>query len=309
MAGEIPLTREELKGLYTINPEAVFFAIDNPDFLIESEPESSQTDSASETEFELPEPLVTLFDPPAINVSDESLKTLCNKKYELYQKAYSIESYENLLIVTEKEALNPLWILHRAGSITASKCCDVWHTDTGKKSSPSLLATIIQYSETKSNKYTRFGNDNEPAARKYFVETQNTHHENLIVNETGFKVHTEYPCINASLDGIVTCFCHDMRELEIKCAYSYQKGLVNWDEGRAFLQIEVIPLRKIIYVITKCNSKCLYVNCPKLNSLFFHLQMVESVVYMYKYLLTISFYSVKFSQKCFAASKIYCYLK
>ena len=61
----------------------------------------------------------------------------------------------------------------------------------------------MQYSETKS---TRYANDNEHAARKCFAETQNAHHEKLIANETGFKVHTEHPCIGASFDGIVTCF-------------------------------------------------------------------------------------------------------
>ena len=204
MAREIPLTKEELKDLYTIKSETVLFtATDKTDFLTESEPEYSQTVTASESEFELPELLVNLFDPTAINISNENLKTLCNKKYVLYQKAYSIESYKSLLIVTEKQALNPLWMLHRAGRITASKCYDVCHTDTEKISSPSLLATIMQYSETKSNKYTRYGNDNEPAARKYFAETQHAHHDNLIVNVTGFKVHTEYPCIGASLDDIV----------------------------------------------------------------------------------------------------------
>ena len=224
MAGEVPLTKEELNDLYAINTEAVFFtAIDKTDFLTEIEAESSQTDTGSELEFELPEPLVSLFDRTAINISNENLKTLCNKKYELYQKAYSIKSYKNLLLVTEKQALNPLWMLHRSGRITASQCYDVCHTDTDKISSPSLLATIMQYSETKSNKYTRYGNDNEPAARKYFAETQNAHHDNLIVNETAFKVHTEYPCIGGSLDGIVTCSCHEIRGLEIKCPYNYQK--------------------------------------------------------------------------------------
>ena len=95
--------------MYTINPEKVFLtAIDKTDFLTESEPECSQTDTASKTEFELPEPLVSLFDPTAIIISNENLKTLCNKKYELYLKAYSIESHKNHLIVTGKQALNPL---------------------------------------------------------------------------------------------------------------------------------------------------------------------------------------------------------
>ena len=52
MAREIFLTKVELKEFYTINPEAAFFtAIEKTDFLTESEPESSQTDASSETEF------------------------------------------------------------------------------------------------------------------------------------------------------------------------------------------------------------------------------------------------------------------
>ena len=114
---------------YTINPEAVSFtAIDKTDFLAESEAESSQTDTASETEFELSQPLVSLFDPSAINISNENLKTLCNKKYELYQKAYSIESYKNLLIVTEKQALNPQWN----------------YTEQDKSLPPSVMMYVIQ---------------------------------------------------------------------------------------------------------------------------------------------------------------------
>ena len=52
MAREIFLTKVELKEFYTINPEAAFLtAIEKTDFLTESEPESSQTDASSETEF------------------------------------------------------------------------------------------------------------------------------------------------------------------------------------------------------------------------------------------------------------------
>ena len=85
----VRLHQDECLLGYTINPEAVSFtaiavsftAIDKTDFLTESEAESSQTDTASKTEFELPEPLVSLFDPTTINISNENLKTLCDKKY------------------------------------------------------------------------------------------------------------------------------------------------------------------------------------------------------------------------------------
>ena len=48
----------------------------------------------------------------------------------------------------------------------------------------------MQYSEMIWKKYTRYGNYNEPAARKYFAKNQNAQNENITVNETGFKVNT-----------------------------------------------------------------------------------------------------------------------
>ena len=70
MAGEIPLTKEELKDLCTINPEVVYFtAIDKTEFLTESEPKSSQIHCALQTELELPEALISPFEPTAINIS------------------------------------------------------------------------------------------------------------------------------------------------------------------------------------------------------------------------------------------------
>lgn len=53
-------------------------------------------------------------------------------KYEV-----STESYMNCFIVTQKQAVNPLWMLHRAVWITASKYYAVCYTDTDKIRSPS----------------------------------------------------------------------------------------------------------------------------------------------------------------------------
>ena len=216
MVGEVPLTKEELKDLHTINLEAVFF---------------NWQDRRSNRKWTWFYPNAYCFKnrirtPRTISIC-KSVWLYCNKyiwwKFEnmVQQKVwplpetYSIELYKNLLIVTEKQVPNPLWMLHRAGPIAVSKCYDVCHTDTQKISSPS--------SGTKSNKYTRYRNDNEPEARKYFAETQNAHHEHLIVNETGFKFHTEYPCIGASLDGIVTCSCHEIRRIRDQVSLQLSK--------------------------------------------------------------------------------------
>ena len=100
------------------------------------------------------------------------------------------------------------------------------------------------------------------------------------MSESGFKVHTEYPCIGASLDGIVNCPCHEIRGLEIKCPYNYQKGLVNWDKDRTFpidrsnsikknhpyyYQLSVWKLSKIeFFIFSPANggSSSLYVQVP-----------------------------------------------
>ena len=75
LAWEIPETKEELKDLYTINPEDIFFTeIDKTYFVTKSESKSVQIDTTWETKFELPEPLISLFDPTAISVSDDILK-------------------------------------------------------------------------------------------------------------------------------------------------------------------------------------------------------------------------------------------
>ena len=81
-------------------------------------------------------------------------------------------------------------MLHRAGCITDTTCYYVFHLDTEKISGPSLLAKIIQYSEMKSDKYTRCRNENDPAARKYFVETQDARHEKLMKLVSNFTRNT-----------------------------------------------------------------------------------------------------------------------
>ena len=148
-------------------------------------------------------------------------------------------------------------MLHRGGCITDSKCYDVCHIYTEKICSPSLLATIMQYSEMKSDKFTRYRNKNDPAGRKYFVETQDARHEKLIVNVTGVKFYMQYPPL-VSLDGIITCSCHAIRRLEINCPYNYQKRLVKWDKDRTFHLDRSNSIKKDRPNYSKCSCKCLY---------------------------------------------------
>ena len=87
------------------------------------------TDSFPETEeTTLPEPLTSVYDPTAINLSNEKLKIRCTKAYEKYKNEFTQNQFSNLSLHTCAQSANPSWQLHRAGRITAS-ICKVFCTD------------------------------------------------------------------------------------------------------------------------------------------------------------------------------------
>ena len=45
-------------------------------------------------------------------------------------------------------------------------------------------------------------------------------HQNFKLENSGLKIHTSYPHLGASPDGIITCDCCEKEVLEIKCPYS-----------------------------------------------------------------------------------------
>ena len=105
-----------MKALYNINSDfAVFKSIDNSEFLDDAY-STSQTETSSETEeTSLPEPLTSLYDPSSINMSQEQLAEHCKQLYRVYKQPYHQKDFETLL-----EKTHPLWMIHRAGRITAS---------------------------------------------------------------------------------------------------------------------------------------------------------------------------------------------
>ena len=98
---------------------AVFTSISN---FVPEKIDNSDTDTADEDETNsLPEPLTSLYDPLAINWSEEDIKTMGKKIYERYIRSHRPYQFENLCNVTRTQSLNPNWKLHRAGRITASQ--------------------------------------------------------------------------------------------------------------------------------------------------------------------------------------------
>ena len=124
-------------------------------------------------------------------------------------------------------------MLHRAGRITASTCHQVAHT---REHTPSkiTIATIMQYKQPFDNKYVRYGRQMEATAKQCFSQEFSVSHEDVQVHNTGFHVDADIPYLGASPDGFVSCACHASAVLEIKCPYTYQKGLIGWENDASF---------------------------------------------------------------------------
>ena len=234
-----PISNEKLKDLYRIYPQAaIFTSLDVTSFQSVNEGTASVTcdigsDTDSDTENEnniIPEPLVSLFDPTAINMDESELKVKSKILYQQYVASNYQNSFDNLEVITRKQSLSSAWRVHRAGRITASICKQV----SKMQKSDSLIKTIMQYSPSLSSKFTAHGIEMEPIAKDCFITIMSKSHRNLQVLESGLKINADEPFLGASPDGIVTCDCHEDAVLEIKCPYKYKDGLSNWELDKDF---------------------------------------------------------------------------
>ena len=238
------ISKESFKELYCINPHsAIFSSVDTSQLtgeetmmksfvvLEQNVYNESDTDSDTENEYNvIPEPLTSLFDPTAINMSKDELTCHSKRIYDSYAKSYSQKSYNNLCDLTKSQALSPAWMLHRAGRITASVCSQVFHM----RDSKSLICKIMQYNGDFTSKYTQHGKELEPKAREQFILEQSKKHINFNLCESGRVIDAEIPYLGASPDGIVSCSCHGKGVLEIKCPYKYKDSLNCWEHDNEF---------------------------------------------------------------------------
>ena len=124
--------------------KVIFTSIDLSCFHDDSNSDDSLTDSSSETEeTTLPEPLTSVYDPTAVNLSNEELKICCTKAYEKYKNEFPQNQFSNLSLHTCAQLANPSWQLHRAGRITASICKEVFHTDHAQITNKTLVEKIM----------------------------------------------------------------------------------------------------------------------------------------------------------------------
>ena len=86
---------------------------------------------------------------------------------------------------------------------------------------------------------TMWGCEHEEIARQHYIESAEFDHIELEVSLSGLIIHTSYPHMGASPDGIVNCVCCGKGVLEIKCPYSCvdRSFLEASSEQRFFLEL------------------------------------------------------------------------
>ena len=250
--GSNPISNEKLSALYKISPNSAIFTsldvsayIDNDNDRAEAaknvhHSSGSDTDSVDESEDScIPEPLTSLFLPSSINMSDEELYEFGKSRYYQYVNSYYQKVYDNLQEVTKKQSLSNAWMVHRAGRVTASVCFQV----SRMKNNPSLVNSIMQYT-TFTSRFTEYGKETEQFAKQKFHEMEGNNHKDFQLNRVGLQVDADYPFLGATPDGLVTCSCHGLAVLEVKCPYNFKESLDGWQNDKNFPIDESLEMKQ-----------------------------------------------------------------
>lgn len=135
-------------------------------------------------------------------------------------KTVGPKKIERLTKLTTRQSHSTQWFRHRAGRITASKLRPVVHTNVHQPSL-SLLTTICYPDVTRfTTEATRWGCTHEPEAVQAYENENESVHDSLVIEQSGFYVSSCKPFLGASPDGLVVCTVCGPGSLEVECSYS-----------------------------------------------------------------------------------------
>ena len=183
--------KRKIAELRSIVPKAAVFTSISK--FVSEKIDNSDTDTADEDETNsLPEPLTSLFDPLAINWSEEDIKTMARNIYERYIRSHHPYQFKNLCNVIRTQSLNPNWELHHAGRITASQGLSAYRCDVSNLSIM-FINTIMQYITMPNVKAVKYVREHEGLARTCYDNLQKCRHRNLEIQLTGFHIDARFP--------------------------------------------------------------------------------------------------------------------
>ena len=166
----------------------------------------------------LPRPLTSLFDPNALTMSEEDLRTKCvdiaNTITVTAEQASCLEER------TRRQASSKLWFQQRTGRVTASRLKQVVRTSLLKPSTSLIKAICYPESHSfRGNKVTAWGCEHEQKARTMYVKMMKQKPADFSVTSCGLFIDPSNPFMGASPDGIISCLCCGVGTLEIKCPF------------------------------------------------------------------------------------------
>lgn len=166
----------------------------------------------------LPKPLTSLFSEHYLSLSYPDLLDQCEVCFQAI--SLSAEQAKAIEETTKDQAKSKIWFQQRAGRVTASKMKAAVHTDITQPA-PSLIKGICHpWSYKFESSATAWGCDHEKTARDAYIVEVSSNHTEFSVSSSGLVIHTSYPYMAASPDGIIRCECCGLGVLEVKCPFS-----------------------------------------------------------------------------------------
>ncbi|XP_053391418.1 uncharacterized protein LOC128554195 [Mercenaria mercenaria] len=132
---------------------------------------------------------------------------------------YSAETINLIEKSTRAQSASVNWKQLRQGRITASIAKEVGNLSLDKPAASTILKVTTAGKDISNVPSVKWGNDHESIALQEFTELVKDNHEGFSVLTPGLRLSKNHHFIGASADGLVTCECHDMRTVEVKCPY------------------------------------------------------------------------------------------
>ena len=185
-------------------------------------PNPSQSSQPS-TVKKLPRTVTSYFHPRYRTLNSGVLQQMSVSVFENELKITDSEA-QYLAQCTSLQAQSSTWHEHRQGRLTSSRFRAICHTSVEKPARSLIKQVLNPYPSPKVPSLT-WGIVHESDARKQYESIIKARHSNFSVQSTGLHVHSAYPYLGASPDGLTHCNCCGEGLLEIKCPYSIRNAL------------------------------------------------------------------------------------
>jgi hypothetical protein len=168
---------------------------------------------------DLPPPLTDLFNEQYHAKSPSELRSAVADVFETLtitaKEASAVET------MTRKQSNSAVWVEQRRGRLTSSIFGEIYKTSL-EVPSKSLLKKILGLNNVPNTPAIKWGRQNEKVALSEYEKLMKASHVNFHIRSSGLIIHPQHPFIASSPDSEVSCDCHGVGLVEVKCPYSQQ---------------------------------------------------------------------------------------